>query len=181
MRYNRYGVTYEFYKQVGYAIGAYAAIAAVLAGMVMWLGYDMRRHVQAIQDAKRELLMHESAENQSALLRVQADAAARETPRLLSLLPLQDQLIHFPRESGNLARRHNLELGVLFGASAPSATSTPGTVAFSMTGKGAAVDWLDFLSEIEAGQYFVGIDSLRMASADGTVYDATINGKIFSQ
>lgn len=149
--------------------------------MAAWLEYDAHRHARAIQDAKRELYARASAENQLSLLQSQADAAAKETPFLLSLLPLQDQLIHFPRESGALARRHNIEMGFLFGASAPSATSTPGSVAFAMTGKGAAADWLDFMTEIEAGQYLIGIDSLRMASADGKIYDTTINGKIFSQ
>ncbi len=149
--------------------------------MVAWLEYDAHRHARAIQDATRESRARTSAENQLSLLRSQADAAAKETPLLLSLLPLQDQLIHFPRESGLLARRHNVEMGFLFGASASSATSTPGSVAFAMTGKGAAADWLDFLAEMETGQYLIGIDSLRMASADGKTYDTTINGKIFSQ
>lgn len=156
-------------------------MVVVVGGMVVWFAHDMTRRVALIHDMRRETLLRSSSSEQGILLNAQADQAMRAMPFLQSLLPPVDRLINFPRESGVLARRHNLEFGFSFGVSVPGTVDTPGTLAFSASGKGAAEPWFDFMREFESGQYLVGLDSLRMTSADGKRYDTAINGKIFTQ
>lgn len=149
--------------------------------MVIWFAHDMTRRVTLIHDMRRETLLRSSSSEQGVLLKAQADQAARAVPFLQSLLPPVDRLINFPRESGVLARRHGLEFGFSFGASAPGTVVLPGTLAFSANGKGAAEPWFGFMREFESGQYLIGLDSMRMTSVDGKRYDTAINGKIFTQ
>ena len=153
----------------------------VLGGVVAWFAHDMTRRVAVIHDARREVLVRSSSSEQGTLLKVQAVQASRAMPFVQSLLPATDRLINFPKESGALARRHSLEFGFLFGASTPGTVHAPGTLAFSISGKGLADPWLNFMREFEKGQYVIGLDSLRMTSTDGKLYDMAINGKIFTQ
>lgn len=174
-------MTYEFYKQIGLAVAGYVVVVMVVGGVVVWFAHDMTRRVALIHDMRRALLLRSSSSEQGVLLKAQADQASRALPFLESLVPPVDRLINFPRESGALARRQGLEFGFSFGVSAPGAVRAPGTLAFSASGKGAAESWLQFMRAFESGQYLIGLDTVRMTSADGKQYDTTINGKIFTQ
>lgn len=174
-------MTYEWYKQIAASVAGYIAVVMVLGGAVAWFAHDMTRRVAAIHEVRRAALLRSSSNEQGALLKTQADQAVRVTLWLQSLLPHTDRLINFPKESGVLARRHGLEFGFSFGAHVAGSDTAPGTLTFSLNGKGAAEQWLDFLREFETGQYLIGLDSLRMTSADGKWYETAINGKIFTQ
>lgn len=181
VRYNKDEVSYVFYKQIALSVAGYAAVIIILGGVVAWFAHDMNRRVVIIHEMRRQTLVRSSSSEQGAMLKIQAGQAASATPFLQSLLPEIDRLIDFPKESSVLARRHGLEFGFLFGASTPGARDAPGTLAFSLSGKGAAGKWLDFLREFEIGRYLIGLDFLRMTSVDGKIYETAINGKIFTQ
>ena len=80
-----------------------------------------------------------------------------------------------------MARQAGLDFNFGFGGTVAGATSTPGTVAFSMSGKGPALAWTEFLKAFESGANAVSVDTARMLSNDGKSYDVTVNGKAFTQ
>ncbi len=174
-------MSYGFYKQVGIWLAWNAAVAAVMFGVIAWLAADMNARVASIRDARTAIKAREVVRENVTVLRSQASLAAQEVPYLMSLLPTEDALIDFPREAGVLARQNALDFSFSFKESVKGSTTTPGSVAFSASGKGGGEGWLAFLRSFSAGSKIIGFDDIRMTSKDGSVYDTVIHGKIFTQ
>ncbi len=180
-RYNKLVVTYEFYKEIAFAVFVAGIVAVLLGAGIAWLAYDMDRRAEGIQKSLAEMQSRKDSEGQLALLRGQAEQATAYVPFLVSILPDPDSLISVPRDAANAARLYGLDFGFAFGESVKGATTTAGTVAYSMSGKGPLGKWIDFLAAFEGGAPLAGIDKAVFASPDGKSYEATINGNIFSQ
>lgn len=160
----------------GYAIAAF-----ILGGGTAWLAYDINRRLITIQDSRRDIMGRNSAADQVLALRNQFQQARGELPFLQSLLPIQDQLINFPREAGVIARQKGVEFGFVFGASIAGDETAPGAVAFTASAKGTINNILDFLTAFESNKYLIGLDALTISANEEKTYQAIINGKIFTQ
>lgn len=180
-RYNIYVVTFEFYKEVALTVLIAASIAVILGAGIAWLAYDMNRRAARIQESLLEIERRKESEGNLVLLRGQAEQAKGYVPFLVSILPEADSLISVPRDITAKARLYNLDFGFTFGESVKGSTTTPGTVAYVMSGKGPLDKWVGFITEIERSAPLMGIDRALFTSADGAVYEAKINGTIFSQ
>lgn len=156
-------------------------IALILGAGIAWLAYDMDRHATAIQKSLAEIQARKDAEGNLVLLRGQASQASAYVPFLVSILPDPDTLISVPRDLAAKARLYGLEFGFAFGASTKGATTTAGTIAYTMSGKGAADKWVEYLRAVEGGTPLASVERAVFTSTDGKLYEAKINGTIFSQ
>lgn len=180
-RYSIYVVTYEFYKEIGFSVFIAGVIAVFLGAGIAWLAYDMDRHATGIQKSLAEIQSRKDAEGNLTLLRGQASQASGYVPFLVSILPDPDTLISVPRDLTAKARLYGLDFGFAFGASTKGATTTAGTIAYTMSGKGAVDKWIDFIRAVESGSPLTAVERATFSSADGKLYEAKINGTIFSQ
>lgn len=181
-------MTYEFYKEIAFSVFIAGIIAVILGAGIAWLAYDMDRHASAIQKSLGEIRARKDAEGNLVLLRGQASQAVSYVPFLVSILPDPDTLISVPRDMTAKARLYDLDFGFAFGASTKGATTTAGTIAYTITGKGALDKWIDYLRAVESGSPLTGIERAVFSSVDsprgeagGKAYEVKINGTIFSQ
>lgn len=174
-------MTYEFYKEIGFSVFIGGVIAVVLGAGIAWLAYDMDRHATEIQKSLAEIQARKDAEGNLVLLRGQAQQASGYVPFLVSILPNPDSLISVPRDLTAKARLYGLDFGFTFGASTKGATTTAGTIAYTMSGKGAVDKWIDFIRAVESGSPLTAVERATFSSVDGKTYEAKINGTIFSQ
>ncbi len=174
-------MTYEFYKEVAFTVFIAGVIAVILGAVIAWLAFDMDRRAAAIQQSLAEIQARKDAEGNLVLLRGQASQASGYVPFLVSILPDPDSLISVPRDLTARARLYGIDFGFTFGASTKGATTTAGTIAYTMSGKGALDKWINFLAAFEAGTPLARVDRAVFGSPDGTTYETTINGTIFSQ
>lgn len=162
---------------------------------IAWLAYDMNRHAGTIQAALAEMQSRKDSESQLALLRGQAREASGYAPFLVSILPDADSLISVPREAISLARLSGLDFSFAFGESVKGTTTTAGMIAYTMSGKGPAEKWIDFLRAFEAASPIASVEGITMASTDAPrgeagsprneagakIYEVNAHGNIFSQ
>ncbi|MSR73723.1 MAG: hypothetical protein EXS60_01545 [Candidatus Pacebacteria bacterium] len=174
-------MTYEFYKEVALTVFIAGVIAVCLGAGIAWLAFDMDRHAQTIQKSLAEIQARKDAEGNLVLLRGQAGQASGYVPFLVSILPDPDSLISLPRDLTAKARLYGIDFGFTFGASTKGATTTAGTIAYTMSGKGPADKWIDFLRAVESGNPLASIERAVFTSTDGKLYETKINGTIFSQ
>ena len=180
-RYNKCVVTYEFYKEIALTVLIAGIIAVFLGGGIAWLAYDMNRHAVVIQKSLAEIQARKDGEGNLALLRGQAEQASGYVPFLVSILPEPDSLISLPREMTNRARLYGIDFSFAFGESVTGSTTTAGMIAYTASGKGDALKWLDFLRALESGSPLANVEKALFSSADGKEYEVKINGNIFSQ
>jgi hypothetical protein len=174
-------VTYEFYKEVALTVFIAGILAVFLGAGIAWLAYDMNRHAATIQKSLAEIQARKDAEGNLTLLRGQAEQARGYVPFLVSILPNADSLISVPRDMVAKARLYGLDFGFTFGNSVKGATTTAGTIAYTMSGKGPLDKWIDFITGFEAGTPLASVDRAVFTSPDGKTYETKINGNIFSQ
>jgi hypothetical protein len=174
-------VTYEFYKEIAFTVFIAGVVAVFLGGGIAWLAYDMNRHAATIQKSLAEIQARKDAEGNLVLLRGQSTQASGYVPFLVSILPEPDSLISLPREITNRARLYGIDFGFAFGESVRGSTTTAGTIAYTMSGKGTADKWMDFLRALESGTPLASVEKAIFSSADGKEYEVKINGNIFSQ
>lgn len=174
-------MTYEFYKEIALTVFIAGVIAVCLGAGIAWLAFDMDRHAQAIQKSLAEIQARKDAEGNLVLLRGQASQASGYVPFLVSILPEPDSLIGLPRDMTNRARLYAIDFAFAFGASTKGATTTAGMIAYTMSGKGAAEKWIDFLRAFESGVPLASVEKATFSSLDGKEYEVKINGTIFSQ
>jgi hypothetical protein len=174
-------VTFDFYKEIGFSLLIIGIVAVLLGAIIAWLAYDMNRHATGIQSLLAEMQARKEAEGQLVILKGQATQAAGYAPSLLSMLPEADSLVGFPREAASRARLYGLDFGFTFGESTKGSTTTPGTVAYVMSGKGLLGKWIDFIYAFEAGSPLLGVERAVFESSNGTAYEAKITGHVFSQ
>lgn len=148
---------------------------------IAWFAYDMGRRAEGIQKSLAEMQARKDAEGNLVLLRGQASQASAYVPFLVSILPEPDSLISVPREAAAEARLYGLDFGFAFGETVRGSTTTPGTVAYVMSGKGPLGKWLDFLAVFEKGAPLASVEGAVFSSTDGKTYEAKINGNVFSQ
>lgn len=159
-----------------------ACLAAVFLGAgIAWLAYDMNRHAANIQMALGEIQSRKNSESELTVLRGQAAQAGGQVPFLTSILPDEDALVGVPREMTSLARLHGLDFSFAFGESVKGATTTAGTIAYTISGKGPLDKWLDFLDSFERGSPMVSVLGATLAGTDGKTYEVNAHGNIFSQ
>ena len=156
-------------------------IAVFLGAGIAWLAYDMNRHAESIQKSLAEMQARKDAEGNLTLLRGQSTQASGYVPFLLSILPDPDSLISLPRDMTNRARLYGIDFAFAFGDSVRGSTTTAGMIAYTMSGKGPADKWVDFLRAFESGAPLTSVEKAVFSSTDGKEYEVKINGNIFSQ
>lgn len=181
-------MTYEFYKEIGLTIFLACLAAVFLGAGIAWLAHDMNRHAANIQTVLAEIKSRKDSERELTLLRGQAAQASGQVPYLTSILPDEDALISVPREAASLARLRGLDFSFVFGASMRGATTTAGTIAYTISGKGPLDKWVDFFDAFERASPLASVEKITLTGTDsprgetgGKIYEANAYGNVFSQ
>lgn len=97
---------------------------------------------------------------------------------LENVLPPRDQLLSFENELESIARKNNVEFNFNFGEEKESSGKDPGRVSFRATVAGSYENILNFLKGIESSKYFIDSSSIDLVKK-GSIFSATVNGKVF--
>jgi Tfp pilus assembly protein PilO len=170
----------EFRKTVLLNIGISVILVAAVAAATAAVGAGIRRKTGAIMDIKKEAASRSQAIQSLAALTEDAARAGPLESQLMRILPLQDELINFPKDLKTLAGSHNLTLGFAFGAEVPAEGNTPGFIEFQMTASGKLADVIEFLRDIHASRYYVAMDPVDITKS-GRDYSSKISGRVFSR
>jgi Tfp pilus assembly protein PilO len=133
-----------------------------------------------ISEQQRKLMSRSISLNSLSTLKTQAVEARAFSSLLENILPLKDQLIHFPRDIEEIARRGGLEFGSTFGEERGATAEAPGYIGFTFTIGGSYEKIINFLREVERGRYIVAWENMDISERAGT-YRGNISGKVFSR
>lgn len=158
----------------------YGFITLALAGINFWLGYDINRHVLAIQNNKNNLFAYARSAETLSFLKNDLEKAKNEKLFLENILPQPEGLFNFSKDLTSLARQAKVELFFRFEGEYKSAAMTVGHNKFNLVIGGALENCLRFLESLEKSRYSVGFDTFNVAN-DGKEYRFNINGKVFTQ
>lgn len=148
--------------------------------VVFLLAFDISRRSETVQETKKELSFRFKSVEAAASLKKDASLADEEKIFIESILPIADQLINFPREISNLAKKHSIDSGFSFGREEASSVVKPGFISFNLTANANLSKWLEFVQALEESLYLISFDSFNLA-AEGQIYRSVINGKVFTQ
>ncbi len=161
-------------------LGIVAIAVIVLTSLIFWLKSDIGARALRVRGQQEELASRAISLNSLSILKADAVKARAFSSLLENTLPLKDQLIHFPRDIEEIARRNGLEFGSSFGEERASTDATPGYIGFIFTIGGAYDKIVNFMREVERGRYIVQWGNVDFAERDGA-YRGTISGKVFSR
>jgi len=120
-----------------------------------------------------------SIQSFAALKNASAQAVLYEE-KLNVLLPSQEELINFAGIFRELASRHNVALGFIFGKENPSDGSGPANTEFQMSLEGSSFNTIAFLEALYKEPYFIAIEKIDIVQTE-TAYQTRMQGRIFSQ
>ena len=161
-------------------LGIIAGIAIIFSSLIFWLKSDIGARALRVQVQQKELASRSISLNSLSTLKADAAKARAFSSLLENTLQLKDQLIHFPRDIEEVARRNGLEFGSSFGEERAATEIAPGYIGFLFTIGGDYDRIVNFLREVERGRYIVQWGSIDLAERDGA-YRGSIAGKVFSR
>lgn len=169
-----------FKKWLIWNLGGGAAALFVLGPMILMIGNDISGRAADIESQRQILASRFQAIDSLISLRAGSARAADLLPKLQNSIPSKDQLIGFSRFLESIARTNKLNFNFSFLDEIPAAENAPSTNNFMMTLSGSYPDFLGFLKEAEASQYFISFNSFEVVSK-GPVFETVIKGNIFGQ
>lgn len=157
------------------------SIIATIALVIIVLNIDINKRVSRIEGRKRDGLMQTQgililSELKEESLRAKGDYALAQ-----AALPTRDQLISFPRELEQAAKKGGVGLGFSFGNETASTDSQPGSIRFTMTLSGAMDNLLVFLKSLETNTYFINLSSVDVTKKEGGSFSLVTTGEIFTR
>tara|TARA_Y100000310_G_C20652152_1_gene800028 strand:- start:689 stop:1210 length:522 start_codon:yes stop_codon:yes gene_type:complete len=170
----------DFKRVMSVSLSVLAVVVIVLLGLVALLRADINRRTDKVLELKDKAALRYKAIEALASLQRDSEKARVERLSLITILPISDKLINFPRDISSLAKKHNVEIGFSFGEEISGTETDPGYLSFSMTANASFINWLNFISSIERGSYIVSFDSFNLVG-DEKNFKSIIDGKVFSQ
>lgn len=169
-----------FKKWLIWNLGGGAVVIFVTLAVLLLVGSDIFARASNIELQRKNLAARFMAIDSLIALRAGSVRAEDLLPRMQNSLPSKDQLIGFSRFLESIARTNKLNFNFSFLDEIAGSETAPSTNNFMMTLSGSYTDFLNFLKEAEASQYFIGFNSFEIVSK-GPVFETVIKGKIFAQ
>lgn len=156
------------------------SLVFLVGGLIIWLGGDLAGRATLLQEKKQQLALRSLSLQSLASLKTDAARARTFSSLLENILPLKDQLIHFPKDIEELARRAGVEFGSTFGEEKAAGETEAGHIAFIFSVGGSYDKIMNFMREVERGRYVVQWMAVDLSERSG-VYRGTISGRVFSR
>lgn len=153
---------------------------ALFIGLTIWFGANISRKVATFIQYKRELIARTFAIQGLAELKKDEKEAEKETIFLKTILPDYEQLIDFSQSVTNIAKRNNIKLTFAFGDEHRDVDTSIRSVYFTLSTQSSYTDFVQFLRDVETSRYIVAFDAFNVARS-GDIFQATVNGNVFSQ
>lgn len=169
-----------FKKWLIWNLGGGAAAFFALILLLLLIGNDISSRAGDIEVQRQALATRFQAIDSLISLRAGSARAADLLPRLQNAIPSKDQLIGFSRFLESIAKTNKLNFNFSFQDEIAATENTPSTNNFVMTVSGTYENFLGFLKEAEASQYFIGFNSFEVV-AKGSVFETVIKGRVFGQ
>ena len=169
-------------KQILIKLGASLGTILILAVLLVLVKSDINRRVGKIQELERELANQNLATESLINLKADAEQARVYAAIISKRLPLNDELIDFPKAMVELGKQLKLdEVGVSFGEEL-ALDSGLGGLSFSMNTKSEYESLLSFLGALEQHVYIIGVDSVTVTrDASSNLFNSVIAGRVFSE
>ena len=170
----------DFKRVMAVNLSIVAVVVIILLGLVALLRADINRRADEVIALKNKVALRYKAIEALASLQRNSEKARVEKLSLITMLPISDKLINFPRDMSSLAKKNNVDIGFSFGEEIAGSETNPGYLSFSMTADASFINWLNFINNIERSRYIVSFDSFNLVG-DEKKFKSIINGKVFSQ
>ena len=168
----------KFYKNLLKHNWLYLSGILLSVILLFLLKINMESSVKKISEQYSALTARSNSLLSLATLRGEFIKANPYFSLLENILPPRDQLLSFSKELENIARKNNLEFNFNFGEEKVSSGSDPGQISFRAIVNGGYEGISEFLKGIESSRYFIDPSSVDLVKR-GSVFSATINGKVF--
>lgn len=152
----------------------------VLSALLLFIRHDINKRILEIQNQRSELLFRTQNIQILASLKSGFEKSKIYSSFLENILPPKDQLITFPKDIEEMARKNNVDLGFSFGSEIASTPDNPGYLTFTITVAGTLDNLLAFLKSVEKSRFFVNFFSMDLNKRDN-IYTGTLNGQVFSR
>lgn len=176
-------VNERFSQRLWISFGIIVASIAVAGGALYFFSNDLAANAQAIVSARARMNAQNSAVANLASLEQQDVQAAAYQNAIDQLLPDQYGLVNFAQWFSKEGAQYNVNANAsLQGPVTPSRSTAPGNAVFSFTVSGSLSDIASFMHFVSAksSKFLVTFGTFNITS-DGSVYDASGQGMIFSQ
>jgi len=172
----------SFKKKIIIIVGLNAALAIFLSIILILTAFNINKRINQIENLQKELTFRTNALKSLATLKQDSEKANPYFNMLKQILPIKDDLIKFPKDLSEIAKRNKVDLGFAFGKETLATDQEPGWINFNFTLTSTYEDFLNFLKSIEASRYFIELESLDLTREPQTPkFAALISGKVFSQ
>lgn len=170
----------DFNRRFLIQLGTILGIILVAALVLYWLSRDISSRAANIQAQRQQIATRTMSLESLAELKSQSEQARSYSSVLANILPLKDQLISFPRDIQDIAKRYGVDFGSSFTKEEASTEVAPGSIGFIFTIGGNYDKVLNFLRDVEGGRYIVKWDSIDLSEKAG-FYKGTISGRVYSR
>lgn len=168
-----------FKRQLILNVSITAGIAIVLGILIFFLSSDISQKTKEISALQTNLELKLQAVGSLVILRQDYSKAQQYIPTLDTILPTRDQLVSFPRDMINEAKKINVNLNVNLGEETLKTETQLGSIVFMMTGQGKYDGFVNLFKNAETGRYSVKFDTLDF-TRQGEDFRALLKGKVFS-
>jgi hypothetical protein len=169
----------EFKKRLFINIGIPFGICLILAGALFFLGSDIVKLANRIEQSQKDLNLRVAMAESLALLRQDSEKAKHYLVELESLLPSRDQLISFSSDLNMIARQNQVSVNSSLGQEVLGSANEPGRIGFTVVSQSSFDNFLGFLKTLKNSRYFVKIETLDFGRQDGA-FKALMTGQVFS-
>jgi len=171
----------DFQKKLLIRSGSALLASAVLLGIVLYIGGDMKAVHASIKAARSAMATRSQSISNLADLRKDAEEAGKAMSILQNVLPARESLFVFTDEVNRLAQARSLTVISSFGAEVPGSATAPGKIEFTINVSGEYDRIVDFMKAFEVSRYFTSVKSLDLVSqgSNTTGYQTIIVGDIF--
>lgn len=177
---NKLGGTFQknLVKKIGILIG----IIIIGLALIFFFSQKIKKEVSQIESLRKEIADLVNLSETFSQLNKEVLIALPYLEPLKSLLPDKTHLINFNKDLGELAKKNNLEYGLVL----QEETAVKNQLPFVMTLKGNFPNFVSFLKDLRKFPYYVSLDSFEISGgtpeevASGIkVFSANIKGRVF--
>jgi hypothetical protein len=171
----------HFKRQLGISIAVIVGTVVIATVALYFLTENIEETARAIGMARAQTASENAELQDLASLEQNAGSAASYQAAMDKLLASQAALITFPAQVESLSRAHAVSTSFSFdGSPLPPATSTPGSITFSLNVSGPIAGVISFMKDFESAAPVL-LSSLDAANVtgSGSSYTLTVRGTVY--
>lgn len=153
----------DFKKKLGIELGITLVLVAGLVAGILFFASRLSASAEEIRGVRAELALRSKSLNAVAALRSEYDMKAKDRLiKLLSLVPVKDQLINLTKEFQILSSKDNLQSTFTFVGETPATDVGLGKVSFRLSTEGDFETLTKFITTLQNFHYLSSFDSFSL-------------------